>query len=208
MSQQQQHTVVALFSSKSDAREAERDLLASGFTSNAIDISTTGDVSDRGSADGRANDGANDGADDHRGSGVGNFFKSLFSGDEADTYAEVAHHSDAVVTVHAASQAEAQRAAAILDQRGAIDIDERAAALGGAGTDSVKVIKEDLQVGKRTVETGGARLRSRIVERPVAESVRLREERVRVERTPVNRVATPDDLRAFQNSEVELVEHA
>ena len=78
---------------------------------------------------------------------------------------------------------------------------------GGANATKVPVIEENLQVGKREVETGGARITSRLVERPVEETLNLREEHVNVERTPVNRPVTDAD-QAFQPSEIELTEHA
>lgn len=65
-----------------------------------------------------------------------------------------------------------------------------------------------MQVGKQEVETGGVRLRSRIIERPIEEHLRLREEHVRVERNPVNRPATPGDMNAFKEGSVEMTEHA
>lgn len=75
-------------------------------------------------------------------------------------------------------------------------------------TGSIPIIEEQLNVGKRVVETGGARLRSRIIERPVEENLHLREEHVYVERTPVNRPATEADLAAFQEGEINITEHA
>jgi len=129
-----------------------------------------------------------------------------------------------VVTVHAQSSDEAERAADILDEYGAVDVDEKAsqfwnqANASSADTTlrdtsdttntSIPVIEEELQVGKRVVETGGARIRSRIVEKPVEESLRLREERVRVERNTVNRPATEAELNSFKEGQIELIEHA
>ncbi len=75
-------------------------------------------------------------------------------------------------------------------------------------TGAIPIIEEELHVGKRVVETGGARLRSRVIERPVEESINLREEHVHVERTPVNRPATDADLSNFQEGEIEITEHA
>jgi stress response protein YsnF len=75
-------------------------------------------------------------------------------------------------------------------------------------TGSIPIIEEELNIGKRVVETGGARLRSRIIERPVEESVNLREEHIKVERNPVNRPATEADLAAFQEGEINITEHA
>jgi uncharacterized protein (TIGR02271 family) len=73
---------------------------------------------------------------------------------------------------------------------------------------SIPIIEENLQVGKREVNTGGVRLRSRIVERPVEEHLRLREEHVHVERNPVNRPASAADLANFQEGTIEMTEHA
>ncbi|MDI1241308.1 MAG: DUF2382 domain-containing protein [bacterium] len=47
---------------------------------------------------------------------------------------------------------------------------------------TIPVVEEDLNVGKRDVDRGGARIRSRIIERPVEEHIRLREEHVVVNR--------------------------
>jgi len=74
-------------------------------------------------------------------------------------------------------------------------------------TSAIPVIKEDLNVGKREVETGGARITSTIVETPVEETVNLREEHVNVNRTPVDRPASATDLDTFQEGEIELTEH-
>jgi len=175
---------------------------------------------------------------EHEGIGhsISRFFSNLFGNDdEANTYSGVANRSGSIVTVHAQSAQEAEQAADILDDNGAIDVNERAQQYGSAtrsastgsydttattGTTSstnvtsgdqatsIPIIEENLQVGKRTVETGGARLRSRIVERPVEESLRLREERVTVERNPVNRVATDADFSNFKEGTIEVTERA
>lgn len=75
---------------------------------------------------------------------------------------------------------------------------------------SIPVIQEEIEVGKKTVETGGMRLRSRIVENQVQEDITLREEKVSVNRTPVDRPATSADLRedtleATERAEVPVV---
>lgn len=70
------------------------------------------------------------------------------------------------------------------------------------------VIEENLEVGKQEVETGGARITSRIVERPVEETINLREEHVSVERKAVNRPVDETDVNAFKEEELELTEHA
>jgi stress response protein YsnF len=57
----------------------------------------------------------------------------------------------------------------------------------GSEEQVIPVYEEELKVGKRTVEQGHVRVRVYTVERPVEEGVNLREERVAVERRPVDR---------------------
>jgi uncharacterized protein (TIGR02271 family) len=59
------------------------------------------------------------------------------------------------------------------------------------GEEIIPVVEEQLRVGKREVHRGGVRVRSYIVEEPVQQDVRLREERVQVERRPVGQPAAP-----------------
>lgn len=84
---------------------------------------------------------------------------------------------------------------------------ETTAALKGEKT--IPVVEEELEVGKRTVESGGVRLFSREVEQPVEADVTLREEKVRVERHPVDRPATAADFAAAEAAgDIELRERA
>ncbi|WP_207431516.1 YsnF/AvaK domain-containing protein [Sabulibacter ruber] len=282
-------TVVGIFDNSSEAQQALQELRTLGISDDNIDISSarsnTVDATTA-STDTSATDRSH--RDDN--DGIGGFFRSLFGDDDKDDYAgaysHVARHSDCIVTVHAQTQDEAQRAADILDRNGAVDVDQRATEYGytrntygsgssysgdiasdtstlgsgvgtGAGTGTtgsaytgtgtsltdtsyagtgtgltdtsytgtsatsdnnfsdttsdttnIPIIEENLQVGKREVETGGARLRSRIVERPVEEHLRLRSEHVRVERRPVDRPATDADFNTFREGDVTLTEHA
>jgi uncharacterized protein (TIGR02271 family) len=79
---------------------------------------------------------------------------------------------------------------------------------GTEGTTSIPVIEENLQVGKQTVETGGAYIRSRIVETPVQQNISLSEEQVRVERSSVDRPANNAELEGFKEGVIELKEYA
>lgn len=51
---------------------------------------------------------------------------------------------------------------------------------------AIPIVEERLRVGKREVDRGGVRVRSYVVEEPVRETVSLRDERVDIERRPVN----------------------
>jgi uncharacterized protein (TIGR02271 family) len=74
----------------------------------------------------------------------------------------------------------------------------------GEGKEStIPVVEEQLQVGKRAVQRG-VRVYTHMTEKPVEESVRLREERVHVERRPVDRPVSGADLNALKESTVEV----
>jgi uncharacterized protein (TIGR02271 family) len=161
---------------------------------------------------------------------VGNFFSSLFSDDEttARNYTEAAGNADAILTVHVDSDERARAAAEVLDRNSAIDIDEAstehnqqnyaqtsetttrdtAHTANVQGETAIPIIEEQMQVGKRQVERGGARVRSRIVEKPVEANVRLREEHVAVNRRPVNRAVTDADLTNVREGDIELTERS
>ena len=75
-----------------------------------------------------------------------------------------------------------------------------------SGRDEViPVVEEELHVGKRDVGGGRVRIHSRVVERPVQEQVNLREERVHVERRPVDRPLSEADA-AFRDRTIEAEE--
>ena len=255
-------TVVGVFDNASEAQQAVEALVSDGFSRSSIDMSATQSDSTTSTTGGgdyvqdrnRNTSGtyAEEVVDDTKdvGSGIGNFFSSLFGGgDDADRYSRVGDRSS-IVTVHAQSEDEVERAADILDDNGAVDVNERDEQYNGGmstgagmtgmgmvgtgmvgntmdttdrmtdntmdttnrmttdGDQTIKVVEENLQVGKREEETGGVRVRSRIVEHPVEESLRLREERVTVQRNPVNRPATDADLTTFKEGQIEMRETA
>jgi len=226
-------TVVGIFDNASEAQTAVQQLVSNGFSRDHIDISSRSEDMDR--TAGTTNYDRNDDDDS-----IGGFFRSLFGGNDDDDYRKYSTvgRRGSIVTVHTQTVAEAERAADILDQYGAVDVNDRATQYGYSGsynntatstadttiegttatsstadittegTTSIPVIEEQLNVGKRVVQTGGVRLRSRIFERPVEETLRLREERVHVNRTPVNRPATEADLNSFREGTIEMTEQA
>ncbi len=203
-------TVIGIFQNVSEAWEAKKELLSKGFADESIDISAN-DTTTR-SVTGRS-------AYDHEETGerVGNFFKNLFGNDEESTTYTEAARQGTVVTVHAKDADEAERALTVLDSYGAVDVNDYAKQcrmkacaddeMSGSAEQVLPVIEEDLEVGKREVGTGGVRLRSRIIERPVEESIRLRQEHVHVERTAVDRPATDADFENFREGTIEMKEH-
>ena len=76
-----------------------------------------------------------------------------------------------------------------------------------ADQDSIPVVEEQISIGKRDTSHGRVRVRAYTVEEPVNETVELRDERVELERRPVDRAATGADA-AFQDRTIEAEEYA
>lgn len=226
-------TVIGFFDERSEAMEAVEKLVDRGVPREQIDISgsTMGDTYNTGSTYDTDTNRNRSSDDDDGDNAITRFFKNLFGGDDDDTnkYSRVAERADTILTVHCTSRDEAEDVADILDDCGAIDVDKKAQEYGygsrgttsGAynneesdfdrgdtGSDKIDVVREDIEIGKREVETGGVRLRSRIVEVPVEETIRLREERVVVNRKPVDRNVSDTDLANLQDQDIEMVERA
>jgi uncharacterized protein (TIGR02271 family) len=78
------------------------------------------------------------------------------------------------------------------------------AAASGTEEQVIPVFEEQLKVGKRAVEQGHVRVRVYTVEHPVQEGLTLREERVAVERRPVDRPASGIPGEAFQERTIDV----
>lgn len=72
----------------------------------------------------------------------------------------------------------------------------------------IPVVEEELQVGKREVQTGGVRVETSVSERPVEETVTLHEENVTVNRRPVDRAVTDADMSAVKEGDFTVAERA
>jgi uncharacterized protein (TIGR02271 family) len=225
------HTVIGLFDSKTEAQAAMRDLVAAGFAEENIDFSNRRFDDSASGATAGTTTGTTSGT---TGGGVSGFFNSLFGDDstEARTYSQVATDTEAILTIQTDSDERARQIADILDRNGAVDVDERAAQYqanyaqsGGStqntttqntttenqttgGGTAIPIIEEQLQVGKREVQGGGVRVRSRVIEKPVQETVRLREEHVVVNRRPVDRAVTDADMSSFKEGDIEITERS
>ena len=69
----------------------------------------------------------------------------------------------------------------------------------------IPVVEEELVVGKRDVDRGGVRVRSYVTETPVHEQIRLRNERINVERRPVDLPLSAADGDAFRERSIDMV---
>lgn len=71
----------------------------------------------------------------------------------------------------------------------------------------IPIVEEQLNIGKREVERGGARVHSFVRETPVNEQVTLHEENVSIERRPVNETISEGDLNReglLQDRDIEM----
>jgi len=147
------------------------------------------------------------------------------SEEDAHYYAEGVRRGRVLVTVRADDE-DAERAAEIMREHGAADIEKQAEQWRQGGWNRfderaepltteqlsrereavIPVIEEELQVGKREVSRGGVRVYSYVTETPVEEEVTLRDERAKVERRAVDRPATATDTDAFQERSYEVRE--
>jgi|AntDryMetagUQ255_1029468.scaffolds.fasta_scaffold13973_2 hypothetical protein len=173
-------TVVGLFENETDAQTAVQGLSNIGISREYVDVS-------KGSKES-----FNAKSEKGDGNAVTRFFKSLFGddNDDADRYSNVSSKGYSIVTVHAQSSDQAEEAADILDDCGAIDVDKIASQhgvssdsnrMGGRqdiedrGEKTLDEIDEKYEDGKRKVQREGDRFRSRIIEKPVDDDYRLRD---------------------------------
>ena len=75
------------------------------------------------------------------------------------------------------------------------------------GETVIPIVEEELVVGKRETQSGGAHIRTGVIETPVEQSVSLHEEHVTVQRQAVNQPVT-DTATAFQEKSFEVTETA
>lgn len=216
-------TLVGVFDDYDDAERARDRLASAGLSREAIQI--TPERSAWGSGD------ATWGGRAKNPGGLRGFLASLFGSDDNDEshghYSEAVRRGSLIVTVNVEDDSQIGSASKIMEECGAIDIDERVERWKASGytgydpqakpltrdeiardRDTLQVMQEDLKVGKRAVERGIVRVQRRVTETPVQEQVTLNEERAVVERRPVDRPATAADLAAFKEGEMEIRETA
>ena len=258
-----ENTVVGVYDSYAQAQNAMNELLAAGFSRSDVKLQPDSQPDSNRSTSGQSTTTTAD-TGSSGGSGIGNFFRSLFGMDdndvrEHDVYSEAVRRGSCVLTVDADSEEQRERAVEVMNRYDPIDIDERTshwrsqgwsgydesapmltdseiekertmygqARTSSAGTSTqsnattgtasrdttgqetrIPVVEEELKVGKRAVQRGGVRIYQRMTEKPVQESVQLREEHVKVERHAVDQPATEADMAAFKEGSVELREMA
>jgi hypothetical protein len=131
-----QHTLVAVFDNRSDAQNAMDELLASGFTSTDVNVSSadpTGQTSSLSGDTMRTDERQEEGI----GASIKHFFSGLFGSDNdehASRYSDVVSRGHHVLTLVTQSEPEVERAADIIERFGPVDLDERHDLTGSASS--------------------------------------------------------------------------
>lgn len=187
-------TVTALYDTRAEA-EAARERLAS-----EVDVEGRARIIDKSSMGGEQ--------------GSSDFHNVPLSTEDRPAFGEGLNRGGFMLCAEVDGDEDADHIVSILEQTASVDIDERQNAWrneGWSGTEAnssstsergnvveeerIPVVEEQLRVGKREVERGGARVRSYVEERPVSEQVNLREEHVNIERRPVDQKLSSGDLK-------------
>lgn len=212
-------TITAMFNSRSEAESAREQLQSLGADARIIDQASSSSSASSG--------------------GDGGFWdsvKDFFSVEEDYAGYEEGVRRGGFLLCANVSDDQADRACSLLESSGAIDLDRHEQELRSSGWSSrhregerfgdtadtaergrvveeqrIPVVEEQLKVGKREFERGGARVRSYVEEKPVHENVNLREEHVHVERRPVDNPIKASDLEKsdlLREREIEMRETA
>jgi uncharacterized protein (TIGR02271 family) len=207
-------TVTAFYDTRAEA-ESARERLTSQF-----DVEGRAKIIDKSSTE----------------QGSSDFHGVPLSSEDRETYREGLSRGGFMLCAEVDGDEDADRIVSVLEQTSSVDMDERqnqwrsegwsgSQAQSGATSQSgftgqsdnvveeerIPVLQEELRVGKREIERGGARVRSFVEERPVSEDVNLREEHVNVERRPVDQTLSSGELNSgdlLQERTVEMRERS
>ncbi|WP_298808707.1 YsnF/AvaK domain-containing protein [uncultured Sphingomonas sp.] len=214
-------TITALFDSRSDAEAAKERLKSARVDADHVH------VHDKSSAGYKET-----GYSTHEDRGFWDSIKNAFVPDEdRHTYEEGVRRGGALLTADVDDDC-VDEAVRVLEEANSIDLDDRSrqwresgwdyqgagatgAAFGSFGRGEVAgrtaeqeevipIVEEQLVVGKRDVSRGGVRVRSYVTETPVHEQIRLRNERVNVERRPVDQPLSAADTDAFRERTIDM----
>lgn len=229
-------TLVGIFDDYTKAQAAVKALSGAGVKQGDISIARNEGTGKGYTKYGGANSKNYDNGES-MGDSISGFFGSLFGTNddvsvtpETDVYAESVRRGSTVVTAQVAENM-VDKAADILNNNGAIDVDRRTAQYRQAGYKkfdakakpytveqtktemknfseqgeiALPVIEEQMVVGKQVVNRGGVRVHTSVTETPVEKQINLKEEKVNVERHKVDREVTDADMKNFKEGEFEV----
>ena len=200
-------TVTALYDSRTEAETARERL------------SSVSDIQNVRIIDQQEGGAASSESGEHR-----SWFEKLFMPeDDHQTFSEGMRRGGYMLCAKIDNEQDADRIIQVLEETSPVDLDERSqswrsegwqpeqrssafGATSQSGFESnesgqrtieeerIPIVDEELHVGKREVERGGARVRSYVRETPVSEQVTLHDENVSIERRPVNETLSQSEL--------------
>lgn len=191
--------LVAVFDKQAEAQQVHDALIGEGFSGNNMRLGSAENIETTSAT------AANNGHNESFGHKVKDFF-GFGKNDDTETYSEAVRRGNCVLSVDVANDDEAKRAEDIMERHDPVDIDERASqwresgwqrsqggtqATGEEGV--IPIVEEEIQVGKRDTRRGGVRVRSHNYEKPVEESVNLREQHTNVSSRAADRPASEAD---------------
>ena len=125
-----------------------------------------------------------------------------FGKEDAREFADAADKGKTLVAARV-PEAKLDRAVAIMER---FEASQGKGRQGSGTEETVQVVEEELSVGKRKVASGGVRVTSSVSERPVHETVTLREEHVGAERRSADRTLSAEEAEAaFEEKTVEMM---
>ena len=194
-------TLVGLFDDQQKAEAVIRELANAGFPQSDIRCITL--------------HGPTSGSGDIQ----NNLMKAGVPSEEVSHYSGEIQNGKSVLVLKTSNEA-VQGAVNVLERNGAKDLDQRRSSTtagiagdqitgssrgdGSSTKTTIPVVEEELKVGKREIQAGGFRIYTRVAEQPVEQEVSLRQEHINVERRPVNRPATEQDLRGLKEGSIEV----
>ncbi len=201
--------IVAVYDKTAKARDAARALEGSGFSTNDISLMSRESFGDKDVRD-------------------GNLWQRLFGRSvpehESAIYSRTIQSGGAVLTLRT-PDTEVNRAMRVLDVHGPMDMNDRSSApatnvtpISGtaktdttgttrtdAGEEVLRLAEEQIDLGKRRVETGKSRIRRFVVEKPVESQITLHDEHVEVARRAITDSTPTRDI-DWKDKVVEVVE--
>lgn len=202
-------TAVALYDTMNEARQVNEELANAGFDRSTIRIMSTQD-----------------------GDTINTLTNAGLPRNDAEAYAEGIRRGGRLVMI-TTDDSRIDTAVDIMDRYNSINIEERSELWRSEGWSgytetqagisdrqnvtgrrqgaeqeerAIPVVEEELRVGKRQIERGGVRVHTHVEEKPVEETVTLRDEHVHVERRPANRTARSTDFDTFEEGSFEISE--
>ncbi len=213
-------TVTALYDTRAEAESAKQRL------SSAVDVECAKIV------DQQASQNSGSSEQQEQGSGLSGL---AISSEDRHAYGEGIKRGGFLLCAEVDGDEDADKIVSILEETPSVDMDDRQqdwktegwspfatttnspVSSEGANPEQssaveeerIPIVEEEMHVGKRQVERGGARVRSYIRETPVHEQVNLREEHLSIERRPVNKTVIGEmDGHMLRERNIEMTETA